>query len=661
FVVGDDMQIFAGHEQPFTMPMMMHTGYTPVAAAHTGTSATCASCHTLVTQPMTPEGEALPGLLRLAEDELAKAQSNVTVIASKTDEVLQQLDRLRNGLADELSRHKEAIVARRRELSKYNDLLLSSADELIQRFGQAVDDAVMKAAKDSFDRTRAALDALEGASDNFRRVAQRPFEIQRLAVEGSIAAHAGHFRARADVVFNTFDVRKVAQNVGFDLDFADLPATALTLAKDLWDRRDALALVDYDEYERNRRQMLDQDYAAVIAERADLGPEFGETLDKKLLLDMQWSELAEFHHHLQRNAAHSAVLGDAAALTTVFHSVLERYREAAEARRTNIATLTLLKEAYPDLNLVLNDPAVRLEEKMRQLLEYLQTVLKNAAESNGGALSFGAEDERPRPFRLANLAEVRWDEVAGNEGRLIVGDDGPLSFESEADASEPRFRLPGAVLLKEPNYAGETMLIIHVGETSDVYQQVRSLVVLPGHRLKLHAEGTPADEWRTFTGCATLPGEGLKAQAVVERIDLTKELPPPQLAACAALSVKEEGALWSNGNPVRYAIAFEYADGTLLRSGWWSAIGWAAVDAEGYVKMFDVSCPMLSNISRDPTGKAVARRVYRQARGGPEVMVARIGNNIDTTWTEPVHACYKPPPPVFKFWAASLPLAGSPV
>ncbi|MCB9706937.1 MAG: hypothetical protein H6711_34145 [Myxococcales bacterium] len=607
------------------------------------------------------EGEALPGLLRLAEDELAKAQSNVTVIASKTDEVLQQLDRLRNGLADELSRHKEAIVARRRELSKYNDLLLSSADELIQRFGQAVDDAVMKAAKDSFDRTRAALDALEGASDNFRRVAQRPFEIQRLAVEGSIAAHAGHFRARADVVFNTFDVRKVAQNVGFDLDFADLPATALTLAKDLWDRRDALALVDYDEYERNRRQMLDQDYAAVIAERADLGPEFGETLDKKLLLDMQWSELAEFHHHLQRNAAHSAVLGDAAALTTVFHSVLERYREAAEARRTNIATLTLLKEAYPDLNLVLNDPAVRLEEKMRQLLEYLQTVLKNAAESNGGALSFGAEDERPRPFRLANLAEVRWDEVAGNEGRLIVGDDGPLSFESEADASEPRFRLPGAVLLKEPNYAGETMLIIHVGETSDVYQQVRSLVVLPGHRLKLHAEGTPADEWRTFTGCATLPGEGLKAQAVVERIDLTKELPPPQLAACAALSVKEEGALWSNGNPVRYAIAFEYADGTLLRSGWWSAIGWAAVDAEGYVKMFDVSCPMLSNISRDPTGKAVARRVYRQARGGPEVMVARIGNNIDTTWTEPVHACYKPPPPVFKFWAASLPLAGSPV
>ncbi|MCA9719986.1 MAG: hypothetical protein KC468_35300 [Myxococcales bacterium] len=62
FVVGDDMQIFAGHEQPFTMPMMMHTGYTPVAAAHTGTSATCASCHTLVTQPMTPEGEALPGL-----------------------------------------------------------------------------------------------------------------------------------------------------------------------------------------------------------------------------------------------------------------------------------------------------------------------------------------------------------------------------------------------------------------------------------------------------------------------------------------------------------------------------------------------------------------------------------------------------------------------
>ncbi len=62
FSIGTEKQIFAGHAQPFTMPMLMHTGYTPTEADHTGSSAMCASCHTLETTPYLPDGEALPDL-----------------------------------------------------------------------------------------------------------------------------------------------------------------------------------------------------------------------------------------------------------------------------------------------------------------------------------------------------------------------------------------------------------------------------------------------------------------------------------------------------------------------------------------------------------------------------------------------------------------------
>ena len=603
--------------------------------------------------------EALPGLLRLAEQELAKARENVPLLADQADAMLQQLDRMRSGFADEMSRHKQAIVDRRRELDHYNQLLLNDADALIRKFGQVVDDEVMKASRNTFALARSVLGDLEAAGENFRRQSGRPFEIHRLTIKGALGTHGGNkFEARADIVLNTFSPRKVVQDIGFGLDLDDLPGTAARLAKDLWDRRDALAAVEYDDYQRARTEKLGQEYAAVVAERARLGPEFGETLDKKLLLDMKWTELAEFHHYLQKQEVRSPVLGDAAALTGIFQGVLERYREAAEAQRLNHHALNLLQQANPELRFDVTSVEANLEYALDQLLQMLQQVLKQAAGVDGAGLSFGMGDAIAPVFRLANLANVRWDEIEGNEHRLIADDDAALSFDGGAgQPSRAQFRLPGAVLFAEPDFAG-SMFVIHVGETTPFSQQLHSLVVLPGHRVRLYIEGVPAPI--AATGCVTLPGP-VMARAEVDRIDLTAELPAPQLAAWATLAAKTSDTLWSSGRAVRYAIAFEYPDGRLLRSGWWSTVGQAMTDADGYVTVGQFACPMLSSISRDPTGKAVARRVYRQVRGEPEVQVARIANNVDTTWTEPVYPLLKPPPPVFKTWVATVPVAGSPV
>jgi hypothetical protein len=618
--------------------------------------------------------EALPGMLRFAEQELAKAREGVPIIADKADAMLQQLDRMRNGFADELSRHKQAIVDRRRELDHYNELLLNNADELIRRFGQAVDGTVMKAAKKTFELARTALGDLEAASENFRNLG-RPFDVERLTIQGSLGTQAGaKFEARADIVVNTFSPRKVVQDLGFSLDLDDLAGTAADLAKDLWDRRESLKAIDYDEYQRAKAaqeiaanaQKIEQEYKAVVAQRAQLGPEFGETLDKKLLLDMKWTELAEFHHYLQKAEVRSPVLADAAALTGVFQGVLERYREAAEASRISRHALSLLQRANPGLQFDFIDPAAMLEGKMDLVLQMIQQVLRRAGGVDGAGVSFGTGDASAPVFRLANLADVSWDEIEGNEQRLIAGEDAALSFDAGAEqASQPRFRLPGAVLFREPDFAGDSMFMIHVGEAANFSQRIHSLAVLPGHRVRLYVE-TSSDP-QVFaptpilvTGCVTLPGP-VMARAEVDRIDLTAELPPPQLAAWATLAAQTVDALWSSGRAVRYAVAFEYPDGRLLRSGWWTTVGQGATDAEGYVTVDQFACPMLSGISRDPTGKAVARRVYRQVRGEPEVQVARIDNNVDTTWTEPVYSLVKPPPPAFKTWIATVPVAGSPV
>lgn len=56
FVIGDDREIFGPHEAPLTMPMVMSTGFTPVASAHVRESALCATCHTVITRSLDDEG-----------------------------------------------------------------------------------------------------------------------------------------------------------------------------------------------------------------------------------------------------------------------------------------------------------------------------------------------------------------------------------------------------------------------------------------------------------------------------------------------------------------------------------------------------------------------------------------------------------------------------
>ncbi len=48
--IRDDKRIFGPFADPFTMPMRMHTGYTPAQGTHISSSALCGACHTLYTQ-----------------------------------------------------------------------------------------------------------------------------------------------------------------------------------------------------------------------------------------------------------------------------------------------------------------------------------------------------------------------------------------------------------------------------------------------------------------------------------------------------------------------------------------------------------------------------------------------------------------------------------
>ena len=54
--------IYGPHENPFSMPMAMHTGFEPAQASHIDDSAMCGTCHTLHTEPLAPDGTALGGL-----------------------------------------------------------------------------------------------------------------------------------------------------------------------------------------------------------------------------------------------------------------------------------------------------------------------------------------------------------------------------------------------------------------------------------------------------------------------------------------------------------------------------------------------------------------------------------------------------------------------
>mgnify|MGYP003883845765 CR=1 FL=1 len=54
-------RIYGPHDQPFSHPMEMHSGFTPVAADHTTSSTLCATCHTLTTHALDGDGIATGG------------------------------------------------------------------------------------------------------------------------------------------------------------------------------------------------------------------------------------------------------------------------------------------------------------------------------------------------------------------------------------------------------------------------------------------------------------------------------------------------------------------------------------------------------------------------------------------------------------------------
>lgn len=51
FAIAAEWVLFGPHPQPFTMPMVMHTGYAPAEGRHVLEAALCGSCHTVITHP----------------------------------------------------------------------------------------------------------------------------------------------------------------------------------------------------------------------------------------------------------------------------------------------------------------------------------------------------------------------------------------------------------------------------------------------------------------------------------------------------------------------------------------------------------------------------------------------------------------------------------
>lgn len=61
--IGRQGKIFGPHARPFAMPMYRHTGYVPTESDHVRKPALCASCHTLFTDAMNPDGTATGHML----------------------------------------------------------------------------------------------------------------------------------------------------------------------------------------------------------------------------------------------------------------------------------------------------------------------------------------------------------------------------------------------------------------------------------------------------------------------------------------------------------------------------------------------------------------------------------------------------------------------
>jgi len=56
FELNRDSLLYGPHADPVTMPMQRHVGYTPAYGPHINQSALCATCHTVITTAVTPDG-----------------------------------------------------------------------------------------------------------------------------------------------------------------------------------------------------------------------------------------------------------------------------------------------------------------------------------------------------------------------------------------------------------------------------------------------------------------------------------------------------------------------------------------------------------------------------------------------------------------------------
>jgi hypothetical protein len=66
FTIGSVSLIYGPHRDPFTMPMRMHTGFTPAEAQHISGAELCATCHTVVTPTLDKEGQKVGEFLEQA-------------------------------------------------------------------------------------------------------------------------------------------------------------------------------------------------------------------------------------------------------------------------------------------------------------------------------------------------------------------------------------------------------------------------------------------------------------------------------------------------------------------------------------------------------------------------------------------------------------------
>lgn len=59
FVINDQLALYGPHKDPITRPMEFHSGFTPTYGEHITSSAHCGSCHTLITDALSPAGEVV--------------------------------------------------------------------------------------------------------------------------------------------------------------------------------------------------------------------------------------------------------------------------------------------------------------------------------------------------------------------------------------------------------------------------------------------------------------------------------------------------------------------------------------------------------------------------------------------------------------------------